>query len=59
MELVTTSIAFPLFASVISVMLFDLNDIDYLVVPREFQARAEQLVDGLRAVIKIYEDEIN
>lgn len=40
-------------------MLYDLNDIDYLVVPRAFQARAQQLVDGLRAEVKIYEDEIN
>ena len=40
-------------------MLYDLNDIDYLAVPRAFQTRAEQLVDGLRAVVKIYEDEIN
>ena len=31
-------------------------DLTYtLVVPRDFQARAEQLVDGLRAEIKIYE----
>jgi len=40
-------------------MLYDLNDIDYLVVPRSFQPQAEQLIDSLRAVVKIYEDEIN
>ena len=39
-------------------MLYDLNDIDYIVVPRAFQLKAEKLVDGLRAVVKIYEDDM-
>lgn len=40
-------------------MLYDLNDIDYLVVPREFKDRAEKLITGLRAVVKIYEVEVD
>ena len=44
---------------VVCSMLFDLNDIDYLVVPRAFYDRALHLVTGLRAEVKIYEDEVN
>lgn len=40
-------------------MLFDLNDIDFVVVPREYSQQAEQLVEGLKAVVKIYENEVN
>jgi hypothetical protein len=40
-------------------MRFDLDDIDFIVVPREFQDQAEQLVIGLRAEVRIYEDEVN
>jgi hypothetical protein len=39
-------------------MLYDLNDIDYLIVPRAFQERAQLLIEGLRAEVKIYENEI-
>ncbi len=40
-------------------MLYDLNDIDYIIVPRNFYQQALELVNGLRADVKIYEDEVN
>lgn len=40
-------------------MLYDLDDIDYIVVPRNFYQQALELVNGLRAIVKIYEDEVN
>jgi len=43
----------------IASMLFDLNDIDFIVVPREYSPQAEQLVKGSRAGVKIYENEVN
>jgi len=39
-------------------MLFDLNDIDYLVVPKDYEEQAALLVNGLRAEVKVYEDEV-
>lgn len=40
-------------------MLFDLNDIDYIVVPREYSQQAETLVGNFRAEVKIYEDNVD
>jgi hypothetical protein len=39
-------------------MLFDLNDIDYIVVPKDYEEQAMLLVNGLRADVKVYEDEV-
>ena len=42
-----------------SSLLFDLNDIDYVVVPKEFENKALELTNKIRAVVKIYEKEVN
>jgi hypothetical protein len=39
-------------------MMYDLNDIDFIVVPREYALQAEELVKNLRAVVKIYENNV-
>lgn len=39
-------------------MLFDLDDIDYIVVPKVYEGQARNLTNGLRAEVKIYEDEV-
>ncbi|MEA4905172.1 MAG: abortive infection system antitoxin AbiGi family protein [Bacteroidaceae bacterium] len=39
-------------------MLFDLDDIDYIIVPREYEEQARNLTNDLRAEVKIYEDEV-
>lgn len=39
-------------------MLFDLNDIDFIVVPREYEEQTRILMNELRAEIKVYEDEV-
>lgn len=39
-------------------MLIDLGDIDYIVAPREYELQARNLTNGLRAEVKVYEDEV-
>lgn len=39
-------------------MLFDLNDIDYVVVPYSYKEKAERLISGIEAQVKIYEEEV-
>jgi hypothetical protein len=39
-------------------MLIDLDDIDFIVVPREYGDKARNITNGFRAEVKIYEDEV-
>lgn len=39
-------------------MLIDLDDIDFIVVPRAYGDQARNMTDSLRAEVKIYEDEV-